>query len=95
VAGAFAWNRRSKVDAHCPARACDTTGADALQDGRSAATVSNVGFGVAIAGLAGGAILWLTDKRDQTAATRSKGHVSASLDFQEGGGTVALQGAFE
>jgi hypothetical protein len=95
VAGAFAWNRRAKVDSHCPAQTCDATGADALHDGRTAATVSNVGFGVAVAGLAGAAILWLTDDRRPSSAGRSDGRLSASVELKRSGGAVALRGAFE
>jgi len=94
VAGAFAWNRRSKVETHCPARSCDATGADALQDGRAAATVSNVAFGVAVAGLAGAAIIWLTDG-GRTAPPRSETKFSAALELRRSGGALALQGAFE
>lgn len=59
--GALVLGKKSTAEEHCTAGACrDQAGVDAGKSARTLATVSTVGFGVGIAGLAAGAILLLT-----------------------------------
>ncbi len=59
--GALVLGKKGTAEEHCTGGACrDQEGVDAGTSARSLATVSTVGWGVGIAGLAAGAILLLT-----------------------------------
>lgn len=58
-AGVLAWSKKSDVDRHCPGQVCDPEGMDAVNSGRSAATVANIGVAVGVAGLAGSLLLFV------------------------------------
>jgi hypothetical protein len=79
ITGALVFRQKSTVDAHCVGVRCDSQGKQAADDARPLATASNIAFGVGLAGLAVGAILWLTTNDEAPAATgRWKGGVSPS-----------------
>ena len=67
VTGALVLSKKSKVSDGCHAGVCTQSGLDAANSGKSLATVSDIGFGVGIAGLAVGAVLWLTGGSDASA----------------------------
>ncbi len=60
VSGILVLSKKSTVKDNCAGGACNDTGLDAANTGKSLATVSDIGFGVGLAGLAVGAILLLT-----------------------------------
>jgi hypothetical protein len=61
--GVKALGSKSDVDAGCVDARCTQAGLDAAGDARSAATLSTIGFGVGIVGLAVGTYLVLTSPR--------------------------------
>jgi hypothetical protein len=66
VGGVFGFVAKGHNDdaaAHCAGSQCDATGISLLDQARSAATVSTVGFVAGGALLAGGVVLWLTAPR--------------------------------
>jgi hypothetical protein len=60
IAGVLALQRKSIVDQECSGNRCSSAGKDAADSGKTFGTVSTVGFGVGLAGLGAGLILWLT-----------------------------------
>jgi hypothetical protein len=62
--GALVLGKKSTAKEHCSGGACrDQEGVDAGKSGKALATVSTIGFGVGVAGLAAGVILLLTAPR--------------------------------
>lgn len=55
--GLHAWAKKSSADSNCPNKLCSAVGSSLVGDARSAATISTIGFGVAVAG--GVAAVWL------------------------------------
>jgi hypothetical protein len=68
ITGALAVKDKRVIEDNCPERRCNATGLDALETGRAAATVSNIGFSVGIAGAAAATILWIVSTPGQEAA---------------------------
>ena len=66
TAGAIAWNRKGDIERECPADSCTASGQSAVHSARAAATVSTIGFGVGLAGLAGAVVLWLIPRGSDT-----------------------------
>jgi hypothetical protein len=66
ITGLMAMSKKHTADQNCTGSECNAAGADAGKSGKSIATVSTVAFGVGIAGLAAGAILWFTAKPSST-----------------------------
>jgi len=66
VTGVLVLGKKSKVSDGCDAGACNQSGLDAANSAKSLATVSDIGFGVGIAGLAAGAVLLLTAGSDKS-----------------------------
>jgi hypothetical protein len=62
VTGVVALNKKSTADANCSAerRVCNQAGVEANESGKTYGTLSGVGLGVGVIGLAAGAYLWLT-----------------------------------
>ena len=94
----FGLRARSKeidADSHCrpddPSQ-CDSQGVKLLDEGRDAATISNVGFGVGGALLVTGAILYLTASPDEPTATASAWSLGPIVG-QDGGG-MTMRGSF-
>jgi hypothetical protein len=63
VFGFVAKGHNDDAAAHCAGSQCDATGISLLDQARSAATVSTVGFIAGGALVAGGVVLWLTAPR--------------------------------
>ncbi|MCC6214607.1 MAG: hypothetical protein IT376_07045 [Polyangiaceae bacterium] len=59
VAGLATLDAKSSADAECPAKRCSPEGYAAVEDGRTFATLSTVGFVVGAVGVGVGAYLWL------------------------------------
>jgi|SRR5882672_3531392 len=57
--GLLALSKKSSADPNCPNRLCNATGSSLVADARSAATVSTVGLGVALAGTVAAVLLFL------------------------------------
>jgi len=62
VTGILALNKKSVIEDHCDGLRCDSKGKSAADSAQNLALVSSVAFGVGIAGLAAGVVLWVTDK---------------------------------
>ena len=60
VVGVMAMGKGHIVSTECQKGACSSDGLDAARSGKTLATISDVGFGVGLAGLALGAVLWLS-----------------------------------
>ena len=59
VAGLVAYQQKSTIDSHCPARTCDTQGRNALDSARTEARIGTLGISVGLAGAATAAALLL------------------------------------
>lgn len=90
-AGILAWSHKSDVDEHCPEHVCDAEGRRALDSGRSAARVSNIGLAVGAAGLVSAGVLYLLQPRAEAgAARRTQPRVSVSASSA----SFSVEGAF-
>ena len=88
TAGAIAWNRKGDIERECPADSCTPSGRSAVHSARTAATVSTIGFGVGLAGLAGAVVLWLLPHSSDTS-------IRAALVTEPHGASFHLGGAFQ
>jgi hypothetical protein len=74
--GIAAMNNKSDLDARCPAKACPPSERGLLDTSRKNATISTIGYGVALAGAAAGVVLFLLEGRapeQQTVSARADG----------------------
>lgn len=69
VTGGLALSEKHKADHECPDFNCTPAGLDSVQNGRSLARVSTIGFAVGGAGLAAGLILFLTRPKQPAPVT--------------------------
>ena len=69
--GIAAMNDKSDLDARCPAKACPPSESRLLDTSRKNATISTIGYGVALAGAAAGVVLFLLEGRAPEAQTVS------------------------
>jgi hypothetical protein len=83
ITGGLAIDRKSTVDDNCDGPACNHEGLEAAEEGQSLALVSTITFGVGLAGLAAGAVLWLLSPSDEEAAATARWPVQPLV-----GGTV-------
>jgi tetratricopeptide (TPR) repeat protein len=67
VVGVMALSKKSTVDDECEGAACSSAGKDAADSGRSLAMVSNVGFGVGVAGLTAAVVMLVTKPKTEGA----------------------------
>jgi hypothetical protein len=79
VAGILVFSKKSTVEDECVGLDCSPKGVEAASSGKTLAMVSNVGFGVGVAGLAVGAILLLTGSSSEAAKVGAV-HVRPWLD---------------
>jgi hypothetical protein len=94
IAGGLALGKKQVVDDNCPDLICNKTGSAALDSGKVLGTVSTVGFGVGLAGLATGAVLVLTAPGGKTERS-AKAEVRAGvLGAGASGALLGLKGAF-
>jgi hypothetical protein len=82
-----AFSKRNESKAHCDGPACDATGVQLVEDGKSAGTISTFAFGIGLAAMVGGAVVWFTAPRKSTA------YRIAPIATHQGGGVV-LGGQF-
>jgi len=89
VTGLMATSSHSEAEEKCPAHNCDPNGAgpDAVDDFHSMRTVSTVCYGVGVAGLATGVVLWLLSP--DAPAAQAQG-LAPWVDARH----VGMQGAF-
>ena len=66
VTGLLVFGKKHTVSANCTAHACNDTGLNAAHSAQTLGLVSNIGFGVGIAGIAVGAVLLLTGSSGAT-----------------------------
>jgi len=88
TAGAIAWNRKGDIERECPADSCTPSGRSAVHSARTAATISTIGFGVGLAGLAGAVVLWLLPHGSDT-------NINTALVTEPHGASFHLGGAFQ
>jgi hypothetical protein len=89
VTGLMATSSHTKAEEECPSGLCDPNGAgpDAVDDFHSMRTVSTICYGVGVAGLATGVVLWLLSP--DAPAVQAQG-LAPWLDAHH----VGMQGAF-
>ena len=68
VTGLMVLGKKSTVSSKCTDHTCDQAGVNAASSGKTLALVSDIGFGVGIAGLATSAILLLTQPNAESSA---------------------------
>lgn len=64
ITGALSLSKVNEAKADCVGNVCPTRNRDDADAARNLGTVSNIGFGVGIAGVVLGAVLWATGKND-------------------------------
>jgi hypothetical protein len=89
ITGLESVNAHTQAEHECPNRLCDEDGIKQVNSFHSLRTVSSVFYGVGIAGLAAGAVLWFTSSPD-TSETASTPAVAPWADAR----SVGLQGSF-
>ena len=72
VSGILVLGKKSTVGDNCDGMSCNDTGLAAAKSGQNLAIISDIGFGVGIAGLALGTILLVTSGGDATEAHASR-----------------------
>ena len=94
VTGIVTLSKKSTADANCDdsLRVCNQVGRDASQSGRTFGTLSAVGFGVGIVGLATGAYLWMTAPKARFAHSSSP--LRPELHLARGTGFLSVEGCF-
>jgi hypothetical protein len=92
VTGALALGQKSTVDANCEAHVCNHDGKVAADRLQSYATVSTIGFGVGLVGLAVGTGLLLSGPSHAEATSRHP--VGAYLAASSSGGLAGVRGAW-
>lgn len=93
VTGLMTLSKKKVADDHCVGALCDQQGLDATEDGKRLGNISTVGFGIGIAGLAAGLVLWVTAPKNDAppSALRS---VRPTAFAGSGVGSVGLQGTW-
>lgn len=69
VTGALAFQKKGEVDDNCRGNVCNAAGKSAGDSMKSLATISNIGFGVGVVGLAVGTVLLVRSPKKSTAFT--------------------------
>ena len=92
VTGAMVFAKKSDVEDNCDDKTCTPEGKEAADDAQTLGLVSTIGFGVGIAGLAAGTVLFLLrddgEDADSTAGLHLVGGAGAD------GGFVGVRGAW-
>lgn len=102
VTGVVTLNKKNTAETNCSERrhVCNQAGIDANESGRTFGTLSAVGLGVGVVGLAAGAYLWLTAPESASPAAHSSipvrpgFRVRPELACAPGTGFVGLSGSF-
>ncbi|KYF77813.1 hypothetical protein BE17_26015 [Sorangium cellulosum] len=93
VTGAMALSKKSVIEEHCEGTVCTVEGKAAADDARLPGTLSTVGFGVGVVGLAAGVVLWLTAP-SPVAVKSGPRSVRAAVDVGPTGVELKLKGAW-
>ena len=93
VFGLKATSNWSDVKNHCTSypNGCSDEGVSLHDSAESAATISNIAFGIGLAGLAGGAILWFT----APSASRESAVLPTPIRVGFDGRQLLVRGTFE
>lgn len=102
ITGVVTLNKKNTAESNCSERrhVCNQAGVDANESGRTFGTLSAVGLGVGVVGLAAGAYLWLTAPESVPPAAHSSTpvrpgfRVRPELGCAPGTGFLALSGSF-
>jgi len=102
VTGVVTLNKKSTANANCSdrRRVCNRAGVDANESGKTYGTLSAVGLGVGVVGLAAGAYLWLTAPPASAKAAhpsiplRRSFRLSPEVACSAGTGFLSLAGSF-
>ena len=102
VTGVVTLNKKSTANANCSdqRRLCNQAGIEANESGKTYGTLSALGLGVGVVGLAAGAYLWLTAPKaaphtaHSSIPVRRGLRVSPELACADGTGFLALSGSF-
>ena len=87
--GLRTFSKNSDAEDHCPNGQCkDQEGMALTEEAKNAATAANIAFGVGLAALAGGVVLYLTAPSGQSAARHN------TLKARVGPGSIMLGGTF-
>ncbi len=89
ITGLLVFGKKSTVKDNCTANACNDAGLSAASSGKTLATISDLGFGVGIAGLAVGAILWFTGNGESSPSERAQSSHWQPVLTSNGGGLAA------
>ena len=110
VTGIITLNKKSTADANCrdAIKRCNSAGVEANEAGKTFGTLSTIGFGVGVVGLAAGAYLLLTAESPRAAHSSSPAgearvargregavhSVNPAVLLAPGAGFVSLSGSF-
>ncbi len=92
--GSVAFSRANEREEHCSGTSCDARGMQLDQQGASAATVANIGFGVAALGLGTGAFLLLQDEGDRPQEDQRTRQLRVAPVAGRNGGGLSLGGTW-
>ena len=92
VTGVMALGKGSTVDKECDASGCSSAGKEAADSGKTLATVSNVGFGVGLAGAAAAVVLLLAKPEPQRLEQATRWTPTVAYDGN--GGWVGASGTW-
>lgn len=93
VTGLMTMSKKKIADDNCVGASCNQQGLDATEDGKTLGNISTVGFGVGIAGLAAGVVLWVTSPKNEAPASATRG-VRPTAFAGSGFGSIGLQGTW-
>jgi len=94
IFGVLALSTKSTLDSHCPGKVCPPSEQGDIDSLGSQATVSSVGFGVGLVGLAVGAVLLVTS-HGSAEAHADRGPPRPSVEPWVGAGAAGVGGTFQ
>lgn len=94
VTGGIALSKKSVIEEHCQGNICDAEGKAAADASKLPGLLSTIGFGIGAAGIAAGAVLWLTDSSGSAGTGQVKRGVRATVDAGPAGAALRLKGVW-
>jgi hypothetical protein len=94
ITGGLTVAKKSAADAHCPNKACDAEGLDAVNAGRTLAKVSPATLIIGLAAVGGGVALILTSGSGDEKKDQKKGETALVPSFGPTGGGLTLVRSF-
>jgi hypothetical protein len=94
ITGAIALSKKSAIDEGCVDHVCTREGKAAADSARTPGLLSSIGFGVGAAGLAAGAVLWLTEPSAARTGGAKPRVTAGVIDAGPGGATAGVKGVF-